>query len=191
MLDVISRFSDFSWWVRGIAVIWVASTVALILIELFIKPISTKETPKEQFTQTLTDQSPTKLSDKDIEKIVNKLSDKLKPLLQKEYPLGTVHYGVYNQKIVKPHNPINGNLYVNWENASVTEPTDNRISITIPYIKYKDLNTVFINTTFILPKKRGAKFDKIKMGKHRLIVELIDIVNDVAIIGIGLKKDLP
>ena len=137
--------------------------------------------PKKQDVVTV------KLSEEEITKIVDQLAEVIKPYLDKKYTPGSVYYGVYRQKIIKPKHPTTGPLVVNWKGASATQLIGGRIALLIPHIKFQKAN--FYNPEFILPMKKNARICPVKKGEYKLCVEIVDIVRDIIIVGVGIKKD--
>ena len=178
MLDIISKFSDYPVWVKAIAIIWVASTAALIFIQLFIKPTPSKETTKKYL-----------LSDEDKQDIVDRIAKNLQPKLLSEYPDGYILFGIVHKNIIIPSEQIPSSLRVDWKPAKIIKDFGNRVEISLPNITgdFKNVKDFSFGGNVVrLEKKLGSKF-AISFGALKINLKIVAIKEDLLVVSIGIK----
>lgn len=129
----------------------------------------------------------TKLSDEDIEKVVNQVSDVIRQHLDKTYPSGNYQYGTYENKIYPPSNPSTDNVKVIWQSGYINYSTLKEIKLRLPDI---EINTMrIIGTEITLPKKIGFKACPIKLSNYKICVEIKAIIRNITIVGVGIIRE--
>ncbi|MGD2093517.1 MAG: hypothetical protein PVH77_00755 [Phycisphaerales bacterium] len=130
------------------------------------------------------------------ELIESKSKDNRKRLLQK-YPAGYVLFGVnLSNTFSSTTFPREGDLSVeyefDWSNVKIEKLDSKSLTILMPNIRYKPLNTQLIGTYMTIPRRPYGKEyiypPKPKGTLHRIFVELLEDNEQQLIFVIGFRK---
>lgn len=134
------------------------------------------------------EQKPTKLSEEDIQKIVDKLAVAIKPQLMSMYPTGSFSFGVYKKKIIRSKNPFIRFFEVNWGSGKIIQATDKTIKIKLPDFKIVISQDIFIDNIVAIQKKTGSKICPFFLSglNLKVCVEVISINLDIVMVGVGI-----
>ena len=121
-----------------------------------------------------------------------------KTKLLEKYPAGYVLFGVdLSSTFSSTTFPREGDLLAeyefDWSNVKIEELTSNSLTILMPNIRYKPLNTQLISTYMTIPRRPYGKAYrypvKPKGTIHRIFVELLKDNKQQLIFAIGFRKD--
>lgn len=112
--------------------------------------------------------------------------------LKQKYPLGYAIFAVDDTTINIPKDDNYGNEFIiNWEKAKATNLEQNTITIVMPDITYKPLQSSIIGMTMVIPRKVSYEIKlpfKFKDQSIIPIIELLEDHGDFVVLVLGFKK---
>ena len=139
------------------------------------------------------------------QKTISKLNELLeytcndnKTKLLEKYPAGYVLFGIdlsstFSTTTFPREGGILAEYEFDWRNVKIEELTSNSLTILMPDIRYKPLNTKLINTSMTIPRRPYGKEyrypPKPKGTHHRIFIELLKDNKQQMIFVIGFRKE--
>ena len=123
----------------------------------------------------------TKLSDEDIQKIVDGVAQKLIESDQ----AGDAVFGVRNKRIFPAKDQEAGNLQIKWETGRIVKETKDKITIKFPTIIAYDFG-IFENNLVTLHKRVGNKQCPYLIDSAMICVEVVEIRNGVTMFRVSI-----
>ena len=132
-----------------------------------------------------------------LDELLESTGNENKTKLLGKYPAGYVLFGVdISSTFSSSTFPHEGDLLseydFDWSKVKIEELTSNSLTILMPNIRYKPLNTQIIGTSMkILRRSYGKAYRyplKPKGTRHRIFVELLEDNNQQLIFVIGFRK---
>lgn len=128
----------------------------------------------------------------------NLVTDKYGKDLQEKYPSGYALFGVNHSRTFKNESiPHRSNLLeeyeFDWSPVRISKVTETTVTVEMPHIHYKPLNTKLFGTAMIIPKSPKGQFYiyplKPKGTKNRIFIELIEYNDPFYAFAIGFKPE--
>ena len=132
-----------------------------------------------------------------LDKLLKSTDNENRTKLLEKYPAGYVSFGVDSSgtfsSTVFPHGKeVLAEYEFNWSNVKIEKWTSNSLTILLPNIRYKPLNTQLIGITMTINRRPCGKeyiFPiKPKGTLHRMYIELLKDDNHQLIFVIGFQK---
>ena len=145
------------------------------------------EVLKESVNKT---QIPSKLSDEDIQRIVDGVTNNLMSQLSQEQQNKSATFGINNKNIILPKKQIPYSFTVDWGTAKIINDTAERVDIMLPTIKgdIKDMKDFTFNSNSVsLLKRKGYKYCPYRLGHLEICAEIIAIKNNVSVVLISIN----
>jgi len=132
-----------------------------------------------------------------LDKILKSIGSDNKTKLFEKYPAGYVLFGIdlsttFSNVAFPRRKDILTEYEFDWDKVKIEELTSTSITILMPSIRYKQLNTRIIRTYMSIPRRPlGKEYRypiKPKGTLHRIFVELLEDNNQQLIFVLGFRK---
>lgn len=135
-----------------------------------------------------------------LDKLLESADNENKTKLLEKYPAGYVLFGVdllstFSSATFPHGKDLLAEYEFDWSKVKIEELTSTSLTILMPNIHYKPLNTWLIGSSMIIPRRPlGKEYiypPKPKGTLHRIFVELLEDNNKELIFVIGFRKTAP
>ena len=133
-----------------------------------------------------------------LDELLESTSSNNKTKLLEKYPAGYVLFGIdltstFSTTTFPHEGGILTEYEFDWRNVKIEELSSNSLTILMPDIRYKPLNTKLINTSMTIPRRPYGKEyrypPKPKGTQHRIFIELLKDNEQQMIFVIGFRKE--